>query len=178
MSIEILNGFVYRIQNFITKEEQDNILNEVSKIKSWDSYKTENDWWSDKSGDISHMPETSAINNRVLQVFENFSKIDPIGHVNRLRPGQFMGSHHDASGHERIKFGVVIYLNDNFSGGDLNYPDYNFSVSPIARSLVIHPGNVEHEVSMLESGIRYSLTTFVHGNDYTKIAVERLKLDS
>lgn len=66
----------------------------------------------------------------------------------------------DQFGHR--DFGTVVYLSDNFTGGEIYYPEFNVSIMPKPRSLAIHPGDHEHRhgVRALESGVRYSLVTF------------------
>lgn len=60
-----------------------------------------------------------------------------------------------------VDVGSVLYLNDNFSGGEIVYPDLNFSYKPEAKTLVLHRGHVMHGVSKVISGDRYMLTCFL-----------------
>ena len=60
-----------------------------------------------------------------------------------------------------VDIGSVLYLNDNFSGGEIVYPELNFSFKPEAKSLVLHRGHVLHGVSKVTQGDRYMLTCFL-----------------
>jgi hypothetical protein len=60
-----------------------------------------------------------------------------------------------------VDIGSVAYLNDNFTGGHIVYPDLNFEYKPEAGSLVLHRGTVMHGVSKLIEGTRYMLTCFL-----------------
>lgn len=60
-----------------------------------------------------------------------------------------------------VDIGSVLYLNDNFSGGHIVYPDLNFSYKPEAKTLVLHRGHVVHGVSEVTEGDRYMLTCFL-----------------
>ena len=59
----------------------------------------------------------------------------------------------------RVKWGGVVYLNDDFEGGEINYLELNLLFKPIAGALVVHNGNsakYRHSVNM-SSGIRYNM---------------------
>lgn len=60
-----------------------------------------------------------------------------------------------------VEIGSVAYLNDNFIGGEIVYPDLNFSYKPESGTLVLHRGSVVHGVSKLKEGTRYMLTCFL-----------------
>lgn len=65
-----------------------------------------------------------------------------------------------------IFYGLVIYLNDDFYGGSLQYPNLGINHSPVPKSLVIHPATDEymHLVTEVTDGVRYSMTSFVVGD--------------
>lgn len=56
----------------------------------------------------------------------------------------------------------LFYYNDNFTGGDLYYPQHGITVRPKPGLAVIHPGDVNylHGVSMITSGERYTTPSF------------------
>ena len=59
-------------------------------------------------------------------------------------------------------FGGVIYLNSDFSGGEIYYPRLGISVSPKPGMVVLHPADWEytHGVSKIIQGKRYTISTF------------------
>jgi hypothetical protein len=72
--------------------------------------------------------------------------------------------HIDNQGHmeKPILWGSVVYPNDDYEGGEIYYPDYEFWYKPKPGSLVLHEGNTRHGVKKVASGNRYcaaSLTT-------------------
>lgn len=79
--------------------------------------------------------------------------------------GYGMDVHSDDADSSKFKVfhGLVIYLNDDFSGGELQYPNLGISHSPVAKSLVIHPATDDyiHLVAEVTDGVRYSMTSFV-----------------
>jgi hypothetical protein len=60
------------------------------------------------------------------------------------------------------EFTSIIYLNDDFEGGDLCFPNQNVVVTPTPRMLVFFSGKLEyiHEVKQITAGTRYTLSSF------------------
>jgi predicted 2-oxoglutarate/Fe(II)-dependent dioxygenase YbiX len=65
-------------------------------------------------------------------------------------------------GMENFDISAVMYLNEDFTGGDLVFPDHGLHVSPSAGSIIIFPGDVEynHYVDEVTSGTRWSSPLF------------------
>lgn len=57
-------------------------------------------------------------------------------------------------------FTAIIYLNDDYEGGELNFPSLELSIKPIKGSLIIWPGNITHSISPVVSGTRYTMPIF------------------
>lgn len=59
-------------------------------------------------------------------------------------------------------FGCVFYLNDNYEGGEIYFPNQSLSLKPKPNTLVFFPGTLEylHGVNPITKGIRYTLTSF------------------
>ena len=64
-----------------------------------------------------------------------------------------------------IRYGIVIYYNDDYIGGEIEYPELWIVHKPKARSLVMHGGNVLHGPKQV-NGInpRFFSTCFVQGS--------------
>jgi len=63
-----------------------------------------------------------------------------------------------------IRYGIVIYYNDDYLGGEIHYPSLEISHKPKARSLVMHGGNIPHGTKKVTSDdYRYFSTSFVRG---------------
>jgi predicted 2-oxoglutarate/Fe(II)-dependent dioxygenase YbiX len=82
---------------------------------------------------------------------------------NEYGSGDFLNWHKDS--HEVI-YGatstIIIQLNDNYSGGDVLYKIDNetFTIPKKKGSIFVFDSNIEHSVSKLESGIRYSMNAW------------------
>lgn len=58
--------------------------------------------------------------------------------------------------------GGVIYLNDDFEGGELFYPKLGKEIKPKPGLMVIHPAGVEylHGIKKVTEGIRHTISVF------------------
>ncbi len=59
-------------------------------------------------------------------------------------------------------YASVTYLNDEYEGGLIYFPDYELELKPVPGTMVTFPGTVEyiHGVSKVESGVRYTMASF------------------
>lgn len=60
-------------------------------------------------------------------------------------------------------FTIIFYLNDNYTGGELVFPNQGVTISPKAGSVVIFPSDhrYPHEVVPVKEGVRYALVSWV-----------------
>lgn len=58
---------------------------------------------------------------------------------------------------------IVYFLNDDFEGGELKFPDLDLSIKPKAGTLICFPSdhNYVHGVTPVTSGHRYTLVTWL-----------------
>ena len=62
---------------------------------------------------------------------------------------------------ELITLSTLLFLNDNYEGGTLCFPEFDLEVEPLMGRLVIFPSCYlfPHEVTEVTEGDRYTLTT-------------------
>jgi predicted 2-oxoglutarate/Fe(II)-dependent dioxygenase YbiX len=62
-----------------------------------------------------------------------------------------------------IEVAINIYLNDEYTGGEIYFPDYEISVKPKPGQLIMFPGGHEfkHGVHTVTSGNRYTMASFL-----------------
>jgi hypothetical protein len=80
--------------------------------------------------------------------------------IKKWNVGQNMGPHADGQdGSYGLAFTMVLYLNDDYEGGEINFPNHNVMIKPRAGSLVMFPATSEfvHEVKPIVSGVRYTV---------------------
>lgn len=66
----------------------------------------------------------------------NLGRQSPIS-ISKYEEGKFMGPHTDSASGAHIS--GVLYLNDDYSGGELEFPNQGFSIKPEAGSMIIFP---------------------------------------
>lgn len=59
------------------------------------------------------------------------------------------------------RFGVIIYFNDDYTGGEIDYLEHNFSYKPKAGSIVFHYATNVHAVVRVRSGVRFTHSTYL-----------------
>ena len=82
---------------------------------------------------------------------------------NQYEGGDFLNWHKDS--HEIINGAtttIIIQLNDNYEGGEVMYRlnNIDYSVPKKAGSLFIFDSNLEHNVNIVKSGVRYSMNAW------------------
>jgi predicted 2-oxoglutarate/Fe(II)-dependent dioxygenase YbiX len=100
----------------------------------------------------------------------------------RWLPGDYQEPHADAENPDGElhpfswrKYAALVYLNRDFEGGDLYFPNKKIRVRPQPKSLVMFPGTMEylHEVEKITGGTRYTLASF-WTDDPTKSAYPKI----
>jgi hypothetical protein len=74
--------------------------------------------------------------------------------------GSYLNTHVDDLGYvTENHLPIIIYLNDNYEGGEIKFETHDLSIKPKSGDLVMFPGNMHyaHEVTKVLSGDRYTL---------------------
>lgn len=148
------------IKNFLTKEECDILLDEAKKSNNWKPQNKDTGIFILSSSNHKIMID---IYKRVSELFDKSLHTQMIRMIHRTDKDSFWEEHSDNSGGSNIEHGVVIYLNDDFEGGQLIYPESKTSIKPESGMLISHAGDKIHGVSKVEYGTRYTLTSFIRG---------------
>jgi hypothetical protein len=98
------------------------------------------------------------------------SIISKIGyHTQKWEPGAYARIHSDntdehgkSGAFTRSRYAGFLYLNDDFKGGLLKFPDQDIEIKPQVGMLAVFDGgfNNMHEVSLITSGVRYTIGSF------------------
>lgn len=161
------------IDFFNTKEDlwQDtcfyktSVIDPHAPIQFWDKKNINENYFNDLRGRLQIVAEEVA--KRSLK------NLSLSGH--RWLPGSFASEHSDnteldgtPNAWKDNKFVTIIYLNDNYLGGHLEFNKHKISISPSAGSVVaFDPGFINlHSVSKIVEGERY---TILSSWDYSDI---------
>lgn len=117
----------------------------------------------------------SSIRDGIVSAVASVHNLDPkiisqIGyHTQKWEPGAYARIHSDntdengkSGAFTRSRYAAFLYLNDNFDGGLLQFPSHEISIKPKVGMLAAFDGgfNNMHEVTMITSGVRYTIGSF------------------
>ena len=170
-NIAKLSDQVYEIQNFITKDELDQVMQFIKERDNsdWDNPDSPYEFWSGKILKADLLKEKrifDLLNQRVKTLFSGTFDVTGIS-LQRYMINDALGEHtDDHDGHtannEKVFCGLVLYYNDEYQGGELNYPKLNIIYKPKSGSLLIHGGKILHGTLPVKSNsVRYISTMFV-----------------
>ena len=79
-------------------------------------------------------------------------------HIVKFVKGFYLEPHVDTLSYEGNHIASVYYINDDYTGGEINFPDHKLEIKPKANSLIIFPGNESyvHQVREILDNNRYS----------------------
>lgn len=152
------------VENVLSEDDHLLLLDYVKNAQSWE----EQPWLSRNIGSDNLPKEILQILNGVfeniyrmsLDLYEveinNFEKYKL--HVVKFVKGFCLRPHVDTLSSEGNHIASVYYINDDYVGGEINFPDHKLEIKPKANSLIIFPGNENylHEVKKISDGDRYS----------------------
>jgi len=144
----------------------------------------ESEYWKDRVATLNTLTEQSPIVPKMIRRASKRLKIEiedayeiTVESTNptivRWLPGQFQHPHADKELHEGenagkpndfpwYDIGSLFYLNDDYEGGELYFPNQNLEFKPSPGSAFFFPGdmNYVHGVKEVKSGIRYTCPLF------------------
>lgn len=111
-----------------------------------------------------------AINNSVdayCKIYTNLSKSlksqEKFAKLLKYSSGSMMPAHSDNGYTSRI-LSLIIYLNDDYEGGELFFKNFDLTIKPKSGSVLCFPSSFIylHEVKKITSGSRYSYPVWFH----------------
>lgn len=82
----------------------------------------------------------------------------------RYGKGQLFTNHIDDHTKYPRRISLVYYFNDNYKGGEINFPRFNVSFKPKANQLIMFPSSYvyNHSVSEVTDGTRYAVVSWIN----------------
>jgi hypothetical protein len=198
MNKTYLHPDIFYIEDFLTKEETSSLYNEcinsdwvnpkwISVNSTIDS-QLKKEWLNRvKCKNIKLMRDIRDRCNLLLENNDGSLTFTFPEHLRRVQvgdvdlkgemAGQFsLSPHHDAATDPWIA-GSIIYLNDDYLGGELNYINLGIKIKPKPGTLVFHKTGMHciHAVEKVEKGTRYMITMFA--GDKTNDALKKYNLN-
>jgi predicted 2-oxoglutarate/Fe(II)-dependent dioxygenase YbiX len=143
------------IKNFLSKSDCESLIYSANKENKWFLKDTNSNVLLHK---ITQHEISQQIHEKINKMFEYKYHVQLIRMIHKTTEDSFWEEHFDNSD-GKVRYGIIIYLNDNFEGGELKYSD--LTIKPEVGMLVCHSGEIKHKVSKVLDGDRYSLTTFL-----------------
>lgn len=121
--------------------------------------------WIDKNLGLPY-DISGPISERVTKIIEFDEDIafDGIGTIQRQYEGEPLVEHVDNHSDPMIEYAVIMYINDDYNGGELFFGRLGLEIVPPAKSLIIFPSGEDylHGVKPPSAGPqRYVLPSFV-----------------
>jgi hypothetical protein len=81
----------------------------------------------------------------------------------KYEPGGKFDLHIDDAGATFRRASTVFYLNDNYEGGEIEFPSFNVKYKPQAGDFIMFPSSYayRHKVNPVVSGIRYAIASWL-----------------
>lgn len=163
---------IFKVDEIASKEELYFIVDTVSKMDIWDNkYQTEP--WINRVSDHDKLydcaPGTYRLIGKIqkrfmdkVSAFYGVKVETPAPSVARWFVGNSQEPHADKTHYPDYDIGSVIYLNNDYEGGQIYFPQHNIELRPVAGNAVAFPGDefYMHGVREVTSGSRYTLPIF------------------
>ncbi len=123
--------------------------------------------WQDKNLNIGKYPFQRVLYNRLndlIQSVDSTLELSGFATIQRMQEGVELKAHTDQDTDPSIRYAAILYLNDNYVDGELFFFKDGVNLRPQPGSLLIFPGNEEHNHGVRHVGagpIRYVLVGFI-----------------
>lgn len=168
------------LENVLSEEDHATLLDYVKTrkrwiLEPWDAYSVGMDQLPinilrmlEKIFTLVHKSATE-----LYGVDINFFTTDNLALL-KFEKGLALYPHVDTNSAESNHIASIYYINDDYIGGELCFPDLNINIKPTPNSVIFFPGNENylHEVRTIVAGDRYSSSMWFQytGSTFTKNA--------
>ena len=85
----------------------------------------------------------------------------------RYQHGEEFKAHYDGPTKTGRSISPILYLNDNYEGGELEFVNFGLKIKPKAGSLYLFPANYAytHIAHPVTNGTKYAIVTFFHDRE-------------
>jgi hypothetical protein len=160
------------VDDIASKEELGYIVYTAENMDIWDTVK-QNYIWTNRVSDHEKLlrlaPDTfkliSEIQQRFMKKVSDFYGVRvsmPSPSIARWFVGNSQDPHADKVGFDEHEIGSIIYLNNDYDGGQIYFPQHEIELKPVAGNAIAFPGDeyYMHGVREVTGGLRYTLPIF------------------
>lgn len=130
--------------------------------------------WNDKTLNVSESEVDQKATSRFHEILGDVDQsleLSGFGTIQRMQPGAELVSHTDQKTDPSIKYAAVLYLNDDYTDGEIFFHNKGVTLKPKPGTLLVFPGNEEFEHGVKHVGqgpIRYVLPGFIKIKNFYK----------
>ena len=126
--------------------------------------------FADKNTEFKNHALANSLRDRSQQIFDAVGgmHVNGFGVVHRQYEGSELKAHFDQYSDKLIEYAAVLYINDDYTAGELFFTKIGLELRPEPGTLMIFPGTEEYEhgVRVVGAGpLRYNLPTFIKRDD-------------
>jgi hypothetical protein len=158
---------IHVVENFLSKEEVSILYKEAKNdiydkknTGEWNNRLSDPDLLSEDSKSILKLAHEKILNLAKEKYGVDLEFVNPQDKQTIVRwpEGYSMGEHIDDFATFHYNISTVIYINDNYEGGEIRFVDHDFTIKPKSGTLIMFPGNkyYSHEVLKVKGGDRYT----------------------
>ena len=163
---------IFHSADLVSSEEMKILMNTARKEDIWNNTLKDSVWNNRVVDTLKLMnQEVESYNiikdiqkrfHRQIMNFYNVEVMKPQPMMCRWRVGDSQSPHVDKTHFPHYDIGSVIYLNDDYVGGSIYFPQHDIEISPKAGDAYAFPGDdfYEHGVREITDGVRYTLPIF------------------
>jgi len=163
---------IFLIEDFISTEEQNELLDiaRAASQEDWEKDHIENNYnidknsiWYDKALNIESDLRV-ILQERLKKAIPENLKVKKFLTIQRHYPGSNLPEHIDKDHDEKMEYAAVLYLNEDYLGGSLYFPEINLDMRLPEKSLILfYTGKPYlHGVKeVLPGPTRYVIATFI-----------------
>lgn len=128
--------------------------------------------WEDKNFNILNTEIQSKIYKRLgslVRESDNSLVLSGFATLQRMQEGVELKPHTDQDTDPSIRHAAILYLNEEYSDGEIFFPNLDIELKPKPRSLLLFPGTKDYHHGVKHVGpgpIRYVLVGFIKVKDF------------
>jgi hypothetical protein len=124
------------------------------------------DTFSDKIINVKSKKVIKALHEKSREIFKAVGELDVTGFSahQRLYTGSSLTAHFDQYSDKLVEYAAVLYYNDDYTEGEVFFPQHDLQLRPAPGDLLIFPGTKDyvHGVHPVGEGpVRYVLPAFI-----------------
>ena len=103
---------------------------------------------------------------------ERFGILEPITFVEefnllKYQTGEEYKAHYDGGTATHRSISPILYLNDSYTGGEIEFVNFDLKIKPKAGTMIVFPANYpyRHIAHPVKTGIKYAIVTWLHDQD-------------